>query len=87
MARDVNVGGWIAYGAYNAAVALAGMLVNEITNAKATGDYTGITRLLGILESWRNSTNPEEVKAYRIFMRYYGRLYREAKRLLAKEGC
>ena len=76
--KEVNIGGWVAYGALNAAVAIASMLTNELVNADATGDYSGVSKLISIIESWANSPNEEERKAYKIFMKHYKKLYKKA---------
>ena len=76
----VSIGGnGIALDAYSAAVYMHNELLKAIDQA-VTGDYTYLERVISIIESWKNSPNPEERKAYRIFMKTYKKTYMRAKK-------
>ena len=82
----VSIGGnAVAFSATSAAVYMHNELLKAVDQA-ITGDYSYLERVVGIIESWKNSPNPEERKAYRIFMRAYKKTYEQAREILLRRG-
>ena len=59
-------------------------MARDLSYVLCDGDIEGIRAIISIIDSWAISSNPEEVRAYRVFtsVNPYKRLYREAKKLI-----
>ena len=81
--------GLIALSPEGAAASAYDLLYLAFVNTVVTGDERSareVVELVRIIEGWRCSTNPDERRAYKIFMRSYGRYYRKVRKWLAQSG-
>ena len=87
--KVIRIGpGLIALNAVGAAASVYDLLRMAYNSARVTGnpeDLRQVKELINIIESWRDSPNEEERRAYKIFMRNYKKLYKEAKDWLRRE--